>query len=302
MKYLLKGVQIYCDPHNPVSESKIWLSSGTFPASLSNMCRYYANDAVLPAEPWRLPNSSELSILITQTIPRNFYGSCVALTRIPDNVLSPLRKLGVDSLKSPGEQRQCISSPEYQLGITRVLDYLRPFHLSNHTPIVAGLAINPPNMPTVTYNSHQQFYIGLHLDSWDHMPLQDRHLSTNRICINLGQHDRFFLFLNLPLVDILYTLILLESNKFAPSQQWINWKWKFRKFKPIQGLIRTTPPQHLKRRFLETYSSYPIIKVRVAPGEAYIAPTENIIHDGCSIGQNDADVHLTMRGYFHIPS
>ncbi len=49
---------------------------------------------------------------------------------------------------------------------------------------------------------------------------------------------------------------------------------------------------------MKRYPDYPVIKVRVAPGEAYIAPTENMIHDGSTVGKQYPDIHLTLFGYF----
>ena len=48
--------------------------------------------------------------------------------------------------------------------------------------------------------------------------------------------------------------------------------------------------------------TYPVVAIEIAPGEAYIAPTEDLIHDGCSEGMKNNDVCLTMLGYFSRPA
>ena len=48
--------------------------------------------------------------------------------------------------------------------------------------------------------------------------------------------------------------------------------------------------------FFKEFSSYPVIRIKLNPGEAYIAPTDNIIHDGSSLGQLRHDMNLTIRG------
>lgn len=46
---------------------------------------------------------------------------------------------------------------------------------------------------------------------------------------------------------------------------------------------------------MKLYPDYPVIKLRIAPGEAYIAPTGQIIHDGTSMGKQYPDVTLHVR-------
>ena len=60
-------------------------------------------------------------------------------------------------------------------------------------------------------------------------------------------------------------------------------------------------PDDIRQNFLQKYPEYPVIKLRVAPDEAYIAPTENIIHDGCTFGKKFFDVSLTIRGKIQMP-
>jgi hypothetical protein len=43
------------------------------------------------------------------------------------------------------------------------------------------------------------------------------------------------------------------------------------------------------------------VKVRVAPGEAYIAPTDNVIHDASTVGSQTPSITLTLRGWFTVP-
>jgi hypothetical protein len=180
--------------------------------------------------------------------------------------------------------------------------YLEPFKLSNQQLIVSGVSLNSPNLETVTFDSSRQRYIGLHLDSWDLMPLHKRHQSTNRICINLGLEDRFFLFINLTLMDIFHALNHADNGIFQRRNLWAHLRCKFRNSFAYENkdLARLSPPI-LIQEFMKRFPFYPVIKVRIAPGEAYIAPTENMIHDGCSLGKQYADLNLTFRGYIGLP-
>jgi hypothetical protein len=74
----------------------------------------------------------------------------------------------------------------------------------------------------------------------------------------------------------------------------------------VEGMARSLGPRvrgerlhnymtGLGRAFLSRYPDVPVMRCRVKPGEAYIAPTENIVHDGSSEGQG-ASCHITLRG------
>jgi hypothetical protein len=51
---------------------------------------------------------------------------------------------------------------------------------------------------------------------------------------------------------------------------------------------------------MKYYPEYPVVKLRIAPREAYIAPTENMIHDGCTVDKNRPDLKLMFLGHFGI--
>jgi hypothetical protein len=62
--------------------------------------------------------------------------------------------------------------------------------------------------------------------------------------------------------------------------------------------LETENPTKIVRMFMARFPDYPVISVAVAPGEGYIAPTENVIHDGTTAGTTKPDVTLTLLGRF----
>lgn len=50
--------------------------------------------------------------------------------------------------------------------------------------------------------------------------------------------------------------------------------------------------------FMSTFPEDPIVRLRLRPGEAYIAPTENILHDGSSAEVIETNHYLSIRGRF----
>ena len=46
------------------------------------------------------------------------------------------------------------------------------------------------------------------------------------------------------------------------------------------------------------FGSYPVVRVRLDPGEGYMAPTENLIHDATTSSPDALDVQFRVCGRF----
>jgi hypothetical protein len=174
--------------------------------------------------------------------------------------------------------------PERKHAIEIVNKYIvEHYCISSHRLQVIGLQTTIPGLITVTSSYHQdvttKLYDGMHLDSWDRDPLKRRHKARNRMCINLGCEDRYFLFINLTLMDMFYALGLSGTEDIC---------------KHYRGTS-------IGSEFMKKYPDYPVVKLRVRPKEAYIAPTENIIHDATTIDKKYSDITLTFLGNFFMP-
>ncbi|MBW4621421.1 MAG: hypothetical protein KME17_18935 [Cyanosarcina radialis HA8281-LM2] len=294
---LQSGVQLFCCPNLEPKSPRILLSSGTTQEiELVDDRLKYRSGAFVPQEPWREPNFTESNLLRMARINSSDrpwgLGSDLGVCRFPDRVLAPIEAIieplerQFDPTRESYKQlsRSIRSHRDYQQAIAAITDYLPHYYLYPHQPTNIGVYVGQPGLRTVTtdldssIDSTTRYHIGMHLDSHDLFPLRRRHRSRNRICLNLGREDRFFLFINLPLMEIFKALNLSDPEDI---------------FQHYRGL-------NLGYEFMKLYPSYPVIKLKVAPGEAYIAPTDNLIHDGCSVGQQSADINLTFLGYFGI--
>lgn len=112
---------------------------------------------------------------------------------------------------------------------------------------------------------------GLHVDSWDHKPWSDRAGGTNRISINIGKFPRNLVFCTVPVVDISRTLNKDPGARVFPT-----------------GLIQ---------QFFTMRPETRVYRMRLEPGDAYIAPTENIIHDGSTLLVDGEDAQVVVRGF-----
>ena len=296
MQHLVEGIKLfYGHSDMNLQGDRIWLSSGISKARDTNskgIC--YCEDAFIPDEPWRLPDAKEKELILTREIKglidRN---SCIGLVHLPEEISSLFYDLRAKALFSEQDSKSLAEHPTYKNAIETFIDYLSRTYLTTPEFAVNGISIQPPGLKTVTYNSSTRGYIGLHLDSWDQMPLEKRHLSTNRICLNVGSEDRFLLFINLTLKDI-YHLMVVYSQ--ARAWNFINKKGDFQSLPSMSKIS----PNVLIKEFMKTYSSYPVIKLKIAPGEAYIAPTENMIHDGCTDNKKLLDMTFTVRACLKI--
>jgi hypothetical protein len=137
-----------------------------------------------------------------------------------------------------------------------------------------GINFKSPNLKTSTVDRNLNLRIGLHLDSWDRKKLNDRENSRNRICINLGKEVRHFIFLNKKIIELIDDL---EIDNFD-----------------LRG------GSELGRLYLRKYPNQQITKLNIYPGEAYIAPTENIIHDATTLNKAFPDITLSIIGNFWV--
>ena len=258
------GVTIYFSPACDLSD-RLALSNGTRVASARETTGQsdgpaYEQGARLPGEPWRRPTSDELASLVATEVPRNMAAS-IAIVRLPGEFSNATR----DAIRT--------DTPE-ALETNLIHPLLTVCEL--HEPIhCIGLSRNPANLKTVTFNNSTRRYNGLHVDSWEQLGVDSLHLATNRVCINVGESDRFFLFLPFPLTAIATFL----TQEMGPG-------WE------MPGRLTA-----LGRQFMERFPEIPVVRCRLAPGEAYIAPTENLVHDGSSAGQSGDDEQFTIRGH-----
>lgn len=234
-------------------------------------------DSVVPQQPWRRPTAVETNLLLSDSsVVRP--GEWIQVVRFPDHLLSPFRELqrsiaaadAFETVLSISQSVTCLA------GITSITAYLASWTGDQGQSLAgAGILLNRPGGCTTTTDARGKL-IGLHVDTWYSPRIEDRQNSPGRIVINIGCSERSFLFVNLPLRAMATELSALGDQALG------------------EGNIGTGLP----RTFLDICSDYPAVRLRVAPGEAYLAPTENISHDGSTLEAKHIDAALTVRGHF----
>ena len=137
----------------------------------------------------------------------------------------------------------------------------------------ARIGRDQPGLLTMTKAVDQDGRIGLHIDRWDRLSVDELEQSSNRVSINLGPVDRHFIFLNQTASGM---AAMLERANVRVARDVLA----------------------IGAAFMSTFPEYPIVRLRLRPGEAYVAPTENILHDGSSAGVPQTNHYLSIRGHF----
>lgn len=276
---LVEGTKVFLlDDTSPSLIPRVELSSGTICAEDTIHLELYAEDSFVPRLPWRRLTDSEVKLVICDSNSHTSSNTWISVFSVPEEVMAsftPIRE-GLASRMTLSELRQFNKLPEAQTAISQAIDYSMTL-VRKENPLIEAPIIHfsSPDMLTTTQDSAGKL-IGLHIDSWYRMNLVDRNLAPNRLSINIGIEPRFLIFINLPLQ---LAAQILEQH--YPEDD--------RRHRVGIGL---------RTAFMSNFPDYPVIKLRVEPGEAYIAPTENVIHDGCTLNQTFIDAQFNIRGHF----
>lgn len=271
---------------------RIEASSGTRAASPSD--GEYEDGAIIPAGEWQdLPRNDRKMFLGTKAArERNATIRIVGTSSVIVDRFRELRELAQRCQLD--EIRRQLSRPEFRDAIEMCKRYVSERFanglFNNPGFISGGIRANATNLCTVTVHPQTGKYVGLHVDNWTRLPLNQRHLAPKRICINLGNDPRYFLFVNLSIRRLLDAALGTPVEEFKPS----SWGPAI-SHDMLRVLDRTAGGTAVARAFMACSPRYPVIRLKVYPGEAYIAPTENIIHDGSSAGAKGMDVSLSLR-------
>lgn len=277
LRGLIPGLSLHlADAGRP--RDAVRLSAGTQSANELGPSEY-AERSFVPRLPWRAPTDAEWAALTRPGTEIEWPGGHIAVFRVPDAVLEPFAPLR-ELCREERDLHRLVAAGEGVAGRAALIEATRyaltlahPQHPEIDAPAVHAKI--PPGAPTMTTGRDRRL-TGLHVDSWYRRELDGRAGSPNRISINLGSRDRHFLCVNLPL------RALAES---APEA-----------YEGVKAISFTMP-----RDFLRDNPDYPVLKLTIAPGQAYIAPTENIIHDGYAEQAGEIDLQFTCRGYFDAP-
>ena len=112
---------------------------------------------------------------------------------------------------------------------------------------------------STTFDPEFGTFVGLHVDNFERRPIDLRHRSFPRLVVNLGLQPRSFVFVNLPLIEL-----LAPSGIPHGPETYRRYSWAYA----------------LAHAFMAARPDYPVLRLELRPGEGYCAPTQNLVHDG----------------------
>jgi hypothetical protein len=249
-------------------DDRICLSEGTRPATMGDWSgSRYVGRARVPSSPWRPPTPHESALLWSTDAPATHCG--VGIVRLVGPQLLILLAEKRDALARLSEE-ESVRHPLVRL----VLDAVATAGIAVRHVYSARIGYDQPGLITMTRAVDQEGRIGLHFDRWDGLGVEELASASNRVSVNLGPSDRYFVFLNHTAAEM---VSILECANAAPASRDV---------------------RDIGLSFMAAFPQYPVVRLRLRPGEAYIAPTENILHDGTSTEVTAANSYLSMRGRF----
>lgn len=250
-------------------EDRVHLSRGICQAAtVDPNAPHYVGDARAPVPHWRPVTQVERSILWSNDAPQTHRG--VGIARLLGPQLIQLFAKRGDIFDRP-DDRDTLKHPLIGL----LLNIIQKAGLITKHVYSARIGRDHPGLITMTRAVDQDARIGLHFDRWDNLSVDELEASSNRISINLGPSDRYFIFLNQTAAGM---AAILER----------------------EGLRVARDVRAIGLAFMSAFPDYPIVKIRLRPGDAYIAPTENILHDGTSFEVVETNHYLSLRGRFNF--
>ena len=256
----------------------IELSSGIVRARSQYDSLPYWEGAFVPKLPWRKPSNAELDLLLGLADTAQ-PGKWIQIIRIPEEIIHLFEDAQTAS-KHPTDHklREYTAGSECREAIRKTVDYARSLTWPEHPKIDrSSVFFKSPGLPTTTPRKYPEL-LGLHIDSaFQDVSFDQRNYAPVRISINLGLDDRFLLFVSASM-DQIHQMLAERNLQYR-----------------MQSSIAT---HEFRTVFMDNFPDFPVVKVRIRPGEAYLAPTENVIHDGCTAGQTHFDVQFSACGHF----
>lgn len=277
---LKKGLVVHCNGLD--ISSQLLINSGVVLADHYNQGVVISEDdmAYVPKQDWRKLTATELKIISPsgEKLSRNNF---IGLGNLPSHIKSLFEQLELNKcteLKEvvPKFEANKHLTMEVSASMNEFLETFSPTKDFRFHVISRGF----PNVETITRRSINGKVIrtGLHMDYSRSFSIHTAHKSNNRISVNLSNEPRSLIFINLSLIQMLNMLRNIAELKDI-------------KIDPI----------NLPRLFFSYYPNYPVIRVIQKPYQYYIAPTDNFLHDGSTLGNQHIDITLVYIGKFDTP-
>ena len=272
------SIKVHCSAAQEPRE-RIDVSSGTMsPTGLDSSTQRYTDWARIPRGPWRKLSEEEINELMARETESE--RGKVQLICAPKALMSRFQKALGDTGKyvTAGAFQVAFNTEEFRSCMEELGRWASQFGEETKERLVR---VNCPGLHTVTRVPVENTFIGMHVDNTYCYALKDRAESPNRLCLNIGMEARYLLFIALPL-QIMESMLREVGKSEFNSDMWME--------------KHVVSP--LGMEFMGAFPGYPVLRLRVEPGEGYIAPTENMLHDASTLGMTSWDILTSVFGRF----
>lgn len=242
------------------------------PERLSAITSPFEQGALVPRDDWRAVGTNDLAFLSTHVRAETW--RTLNLLSVPSAIVSRLMRVNEDIV-----QKNAVGPKEFSLDyndlVVKLDDVIAEWaDIECFGPLLGMVRATQPGgaYASTSQTKDGNLKTGLHIDSWDHKDWSRRRGCSNRISINIGSFPRHLVFCPVTVDEIF--------ECFGESDQ------------------RSEPGVDLTTWFLSSFLDVPLVRMRVMPGEAYLAPTENLIHDGSTLLVEGIDDQIVLRGHF----
>ena len=279
----------------PISDEAIVINSGTClhteqDAGLVNFNGFsfrpkYIDSAYVARRDWRGLTAAERRILRAPAHGGGNDHNTVYVGAIPEALKECLLQTGVSDARNEEEVLARFRGDEDRTkklsaalsGFLTPLAGNKPFHfhcIGTNFPNVEMLSFDLSRLPK-GYRPEEVRHLGMHNDGKSSMSVYTAHKFGNRISINLGKDSRYFLFINLSLIQAMNLL----KKKIDVVREGVDFT-------------------NIRAFFFKHFPDYPVIRIRQDPYRYYIAPTYNFFHDGSTLGNTQLDITIIYFGNF----
>jgi hypothetical protein len=255
----------------------VLINSGTIHHSKMNFDKLdfpFRRKAFIPKNDWRKLENEERDILITKEYK---YSDFLYIGKLDENIIQLVEKFNIHFLKERNlvferlkQKPDILESFNEEINKFAEILCTQKNNLEFHR-----LSVIPSGryVTSINLNLEEFEYIGLHIDHSTIFSVETSHLSRNRMCINIGNEERYLYVINLTLIQIKMMLgEVMDVNLLNVG--------------------------NITDYFFQYFPNYPVLRIKQKPYEFYIAPTDNCIHDGSTFKNKYLDITITFLGNF----
>jgi hypothetical protein len=238
----------------------------------------FSENAMKPKRDWRKITDKEYKLIVTESHKNP--SSMVSIHSLPSKIINLFKKLDLaSSIHNNDAHSKFAQKKDIASLLSEALDsYLNRYSIKGHAKLHA-LVVMPTSLETTSFyysdkNPEVKEYLGIHLDTSTEFKVYNGRYAKNRILINLGAEDRYFLFVNLTVNQL------------------------YKKLQTVKINTKKIDVGNLGESFFKAFPNYPILKITLKPYEFYIAPTDNCLHDGTTMDKTKNDVSISFLGNF----